>query len=54
VNACWDQLKTEFDVERRRTEIAAFNRTNRWKKRGLALVPTKFGISFTAKFMNQG
>ena len=27
---------------------------NRWRKRGLSLVPTKFGISFTAKFMNQG
>jgi len=25
-----------------------------WRKRGLALCPTKFGINFTAKFMNQG
>lgn len=28
-------------------------RENRWKKRGIALTPTKFGISFTALFMNQ-
>lgn len=29
------------------------NRQNRWTKRGLAMVPTKFGISFTAAFLNQ-
>lgn len=27
---------------------------NRWRKRGIAVIPTKFGINFTAKFMNQG
>lgn len=26
---------------------------NRWKKRGLALVPSKFGIAFGALFLNQ-
>lgn len=30
-----------------------FNRENRYKKKGLAIVPTKFGISFTALFLNQ-
>jgi xanthine dehydrogenase/oxidase len=54
VEKVWSQLKSEFQVDKKRTEIAAFNKTNRWRKRGLALVPTKFGISFTAKFMNQG
>ena len=29
-------------------------RANRWKKRGLALTPTKFGVAFGAWFMNQG
>ena len=29
-------------------------RANRWKKRGLALIPTKFGVGFRAWFMNQG
>lgn len=28
-------------------------RQNRWTKRGLAIIPTKFGISFTALFLNQ-
>jgi xanthine dehydrogenase molybdopterin-binding subunit B len=29
------------------------NRKNRWKKRGLSVVPTKFGISYTLLFLNQ-
>ncbi len=38
---------------RRRREIAAFNRENPWIKRGIALTPVKFGISFTLTQMNQ-
>ena len=34
-------------------EVQQFNGANRWRKRGLAVTPTKFGISFTALFMNQ-
>ena len=30
-----------------------FGSENRWKKRGLALTPTKFGIAFGALFLNQ-
>lgn len=29
------------------------NRENRYKKKGLAIVPTKFGISFSIVFLNQ-
>ena len=41
------------DLSARRARIDEFNRANTWRKRGLAAVPTKFGISFTATFMNQ-
>lgn len=30
-----------------------FLRENRWKKRGIAVVPTKFGIAFSVLFLNQ-
>ncbi|KAL9237148.1 hypothetical protein vseg_011734 [Gypsophila vaccaria] len=49
----WNQLKSSCDFPRARAEVDRFNGQNRWKKRGLAMVPTKFGISFTTKFMNQ-
>lgn len=29
------------------------SRENCWKKRGLCIIPTKFGISFTVPFLNQ-
>ena len=41
-------------MEKRRQSVAKFNEENKWKKRGLALVPTMFGIAFGLKFMNQG
>jgi len=37
----------------RREEIKAFNETNAVLKKGLALTPVKFGISFTLKHLNQ-
>ncbi|XP_074291115.1 xanthine dehydrogenase 1-like isoform X2 [Silene latifolia] len=49
----WNQLKSSCDFPRARAEVDQFNAKNRWKKRGIAMVPTKFGISFTAKFVNQ-
>ncbi|KAG8389014.1 hypothetical protein BUALT_Bualt02G0185300 [Buddleja alternifolia] len=49
----WDELKASCDFLTTRKEVEQFNLNNRWKKRGIAIIPTKFGISFTAKFMNQ-
>jgi xanthine dehydrogenase large subunit len=50
---CWAEAEARFDVPARRREIAAFNGTHRWEKRGLALMPVCFGISFTTTFLNQ-
>jgi xanthine dehydrogenase/oxidase len=54
VPTMWDKLYTDCEVERRRNDIAEFNSKNKFLKRGIAMVPTKFGIAFTAKYMNQG
>ena len=47
------ELETSADYARRRDEIARFNANSRWVKRGLALTPCKFGISFTKTESNQ-
>lgn len=47
------QLERDCDYRARREAIAAFNRESRIVKRGLALTPVKFGISFTATWYNQ-
>ncbi|MEP2251170.1 molybdopterin cofactor-binding domain-containing protein, partial [Marinobacter sp.] len=48
-----DTLEASSDYRQRRTEISRFNKENSVLKRGLALTPVKFGISFTAKHLNQ-
>jgi xanthine dehydrogenase large subunit len=50
----WTYLKKSSDFAERREQIDKFNRSNAHKKRGLAITPVKFGISFTATFFNQG
>ena len=53
IERIWDQLKETSAFDARREEIARFNRANRHVKRGIAITPVKFGISFTATFFNQ-
>ena len=47
------QLEAECDYRARRESITAFNRNNAIVKKGLALTPVKFGISFTVNHLNQ-
>ncbi|KAL5345155.1 hypothetical protein ACLOAV_010111 [Pseudogymnoascus australis] len=49
----YDQIRKTSQYEERRVAVDQFNATHKWRKRGLAIVPTKFGISFTALFLNQ-
>ncbi|WBY07826.1 xanthine dehydrogenase molybdopterin binding subunit [Sphingomonas sp. 7/4-4] len=47
------ELAERADYARRRDEIAAFNAASPVVKKGLALTPVKFGISFTTTHLNQ-
>ncbi|KAF2497461.1 xanthine dehydrogenase [Lophium mytilinum] len=49
----YQQVQDESNYAQRRQAIEEFNATHKWNKRGLAIIPTKFGISFTALFLNQ-
>jgi len=46
-------LERSADYRRRRTEISTFNQTHEYLKKGIALTPVKFGISFTLLHLNQ-
>ncbi|WP_331375955.1 xanthine dehydrogenase molybdopterin binding subunit [Sinorhizobium chiapasense] len=48
-----EELETSADYAARREAVLAFNRENRVIKRGIALTPVKFGISFTKTEYNQ-
>jgi xanthine dehydrogenase large subunit len=47
------ELERDAGYAARRKQVAAFNAANKWVKRGVALTPVKFGISFTLTHMNQ-
>ncbi|HER26690.1 MAG TPA: xanthine dehydrogenase, partial [Rhodospirillales bacterium] len=46
-------LRQTSDYDKRRAEIRQWNKTSNTLKRGIALTPIKFGISFTLTFLNQ-
>ncbi|XP_075451587.1 xanthine dehydrogenase/oxidase isoform X2 [Ascaphus truei] len=53
VQRCWEQCLVTSNYQERRLSIEDFNRQHCWKKRGISIIPTKFGISFTLPFLNQ-
>jgi len=49
----WSTLIASSGLAERRAEVDTWNRAHAHAKRGLAITPVKFGISFTASFLNQ-
>jgi len=53
IQRVWQELKQDAAFEKRRAEIVQWNSQNPQRKRGLAMTPVKFGISFTLTHLNQ-
>ncbi|HEX9510960.1 MAG TPA: molybdopterin cofactor-binding domain-containing protein [Puia sp.] len=52
-HACWEKAEDLYAIDFLRKEVADFNATNSLYKKGIALMPVCFGISFTKTLMNQ-
>ncbi|XP_044044537.1 aldehyde oxidase 6 isoform X2 [Siniperca chuatsi] len=50
---CWEECKVKSDYRARRRAVDQFNQQNRWKKRGMSIIPIKYGIAFAESFLNQ-
>ncbi|XP_060572607.1 xanthine dehydrogenase/oxidase-like [Ruditapes philippinarum] len=50
----WEKCKSDSAYENRLKDIEQFNKNNKWKKRGIAMTASKYGIGFAVSFMNQG
>ncbi|XP_049327315.1 aldehyde oxidase 6 [Astyanax mexicanus] len=50
---CWMECKEKSELDGRQLSIAQFNQQNRWKKRGISMIPIKYGIGFAEGFLNQ-
>ncbi|KAJ7157926.1 xanthine dehydrogenase [Mycena crocata] len=46
--------RRESRYDERRAAVDRFNKEHKWRKRGIVLIPTKFGLAFGVKAMNQG
>jgi xanthine dehydrogenase molybdopterin binding subunit/xanthine dehydrogenase small subunit len=53
IRTIWRELKQTSHLAQRRKEIAKWNGKNPHHKRGIAMTPVKFGISFTLTHLNQ-
>ena len=55
VNAgrCWETLDKKVNIAARRAAVVEYNKTHTDTKRGLAVVPVSFGISFAQTALNQ-
>jgi len=50
----YDQLRTHCEFDRRQAEITAWNEKSRWKKRGISLMPLKYGVGYQPRTLEQG
>ncbi len=50
---CWNELNDKYQITEVKNKIETFNLSNRLYKKGFAVMPVCFGISFTNTFMNQ-
>ena len=53
IDEIFDKLLADSDYEKRRAEIRKFNAGSSILRRGIAITPVKFGISFTNTLLNQ-
>ena len=50
---CWTEAETQFNFQEKIKSIEAFNNKNQLIKKGYAIMPICFGISFTKTMLNQ-
>lgn len=47
IREIWESLEKSSDFVKRAEAVETFNRDNRWRKRGISMMPQKYGIAFT-------
>ncbi|XP_034113366.1 xanthine dehydrogenase [Drosophila albomicans] len=53
IERCFQDCIMQSHYHQKHEEIQRFNAEHRWRKRGIALVPTKFGVAFGVMHLNQ-
>ncbi|CAM6031286.1 unnamed protein product, partial [Sphagnum compactum] len=53
VERCFHECLESSDFHGRKRTVTEFNSHNRWRKRGITIVPTAFGVGFAVPSLNQ-
>ncbi|CAG5134308.1 unnamed protein product, partial [Candidula unifasciata] len=51
---CWEECLRQSNYYTRQRSVQDFNRSSRWKKRGLSVTPLTYGVGYPVRVMNQG
>ncbi len=49
----WAYAKDKSDFDRRKLQVEDYNRANKWRKRGISLIPLKYGSGFNLVMLEQ-
>jgi xanthine dehydrogenase/oxidase len=50
----WSRLERQSKFKSRLRQVETFNKQNLWHKRGISMMPLKYGMGFYASFLEQG
>lgn len=53
VERCLNECLETSNFRERQQDVNEFNKNNRWKKRGITILPTMFGAGFVPVYLNQ-
>ncbi len=54
VEDVWYRMRQESNFDQRLQAVRDFNANNKWRKRGISMMPLKYGVSYTAVLLDQG
>ena len=54
IRGLWRLMMKKSDFVAREKSIREFNARHRWKKRGIAMIPLKYGVAYARRMLNQG
>lgn len=49
----WNYLKNKCDFDKKLREVQSFNRMNKWRKRGISIIPVKYGSGYNFEQLKQ-
>ncbi|HKB92132.1 MAG TPA: molybdopterin cofactor-binding domain-containing protein [Opitutaceae bacterium] len=53
IKQVWSYLKQKCDYAKKRAAVDDYNRKNKWRKRGLGMMPVKYGSGYNLKMLEQ-